>query len=173
MVKKTAGRGVGVTKALLRATAAEPRPESTDSTALLAEALEAVPVPEGVTVRGPGDAVPVLADSAMLHQVLTNLLRNAFEALGGNGTVTVDARADGGAAVISIADDGPGIEPSIQEILFEPFVTTRRGGREGVGLGLFLADRLVAAHGGRLTVDSKPGAGTTFTVVLPGSARDS
>ena len=72
----------------------------------------------------------------------------------------------------AVQNSGGGIDPSVAEILFEPFVTTRRGGREGVGLGLFLSERLVAAHGGRLTFESAPG-GTTFTIRVPGSARDS
>ena len=172
MIRKTAERGVGVTQALLRATSAEPKLADCDLAALFEEALLEVRPPEGVVVSRRFAPAPLRADAAMLRQVLTNLLRNAGEALGDNGELTLTIEPRGDDVVVTVADDGPGIDESIQEILFEPFVTTRRGGREGVGLGLFLADRLVAAHGGRLTCESSSESGTRFTIVVP-SARDS
>ena len=92
--------------------------------------------------------------------------------MGDRGLVKLTVSRDADDVALTVEDNGQGIEPSVKDILFEPFVTTRRGGREGVGLGLFLADRLVAAHGGRLEFESEPGQGTRFRVVLP-SARDS
>jgi signal transduction histidine kinase len=171
MIAKTARRGVGVTQSLLRATSAEPRPEECASARLFDDALEEVRPPVGVEIERAGEA-DFVADPAMLHQVLCNLIRNAVEAMKGDGVLRLGADTDAEGASLSITDSGGGIDASVAEILFEPFVTTRRGGREGVGLGLFLSERLVAAHGGRLTFESAPGR-TTFTIRLPVSARDS
>jgi signal transduction histidine kinase len=172
MIRKTADRGVGVTQALLRATSAEPHPEPCDVAALMEEALAEVRPHDGIeVVRDLSDAT-LRADAAMLRQVFSNLIRNAIEAMGESGRLELSAGADGGDVVVTIRDDGPGIESSVKAIVFEPFVTTRRGGREGVGLGLFLAERLVAAHAGNLSLESEPGEGTTFTIRIP-SARDS
>ena len=106
----------------------------------------------------------------MLRQVLANLVRNAVTAMGDAGKLELSVAEDESETRIVVADTGPGIDPSIREILFEPFVTTRRGGREGAGLGLFLAERLISAHGGSIAVESETGAGTRFTIRL---ARDS
>jgi signal transduction histidine kinase len=108
----------------------------------------------------------------MLRQVLTNLIRNAITALGESGRLELNVEEAAGEVRIVVADDGPGIDPAIREIVFEPFVTTRRGGREGTGLGLFLAERLVASHEGNIDLESEPGRGTRITIRLP-SARDS
>jgi len=90
----------------------------------------------------------------------------------GEGRLELRLAAEGGEVRLEVADTGPGIDAAVREILFEPFVTTRQGGREGAGLGLFLAERLVVAHGGRIGVSSTPGEGAHFTIHLP-SARDS
>jgi len=174
MIRKTAQRGVGVTQALLRATRAEPHFETCDTGRLFEEALAEVRPAERIEVIRPDEAVTLRADPAMLHQVLANLIRNACEAMGeSGGRLTLTVEEAEGEVHLRVADDGPGIEPSVRDILFEPFVTTRHGGREGVGLGLFLADRLVAAHGGRIEVDSDGQTGTWFTIRVPLSARDS
>jgi signal transduction histidine kinase len=173
MIRKTAGRGVGVTRALLRATRAEPEREPCDAAALFDEALAEVRPPKGVEVRRDIGAVRFDADGTMLRQVLVNLLHNAVDAMQGDGVLDLRVAAAGSDEVsFEVEDNGPGIDDAVREILFEPFVTTRQGGREGAGLGLFLAERLVAAHGGRIAVESEPGRGTRFTVWLP-SARDS
>jgi len=87
--------------------------------------------------------------------------------MGGEGRLRVATREEGHEAIMVVEDSGPGIAEAVREVLFEPFVTTRRGGREGAGLGLFLADRLVTAHGGRIDVTSEPGKGARFVVHLP------
>ncbi|MEE8107346.1 MAG: HAMP domain-containing sensor histidine kinase, partial [Planctomycetota bacterium] len=172
MIQKTATRGVGVTKAMLRATRAEPEWGTFEPEALFDEALAEVRPPAGIEVRRAIRKEPVAGDVAMVRQVLANLIRNAIEVMGDSGTLVLECRGESDGVVFVVGDDGPGIDPSVRDILFEPFVTTRAGGREGVGLGLFLSDRLVAAHGGRIDVESAPGTGTTFRVTLP-SARDS
>ena len=105
-----------------------------------------------------------------LRQVVSNLLRNAAQAaLEGGGHVRVECGWDeepaGRAATIRISDDGPGIPPDLLERIWEPFFTTK--GSEGMGLGLDICRRIVAAHGGTITVDSAPGRGAAFTVRLP------
>jgi signal transduction histidine kinase len=101
-----------------------------------------------------------------LNQVWTNLLHNAIQALGDQGTITVSTRADGSCAVVEVTDDGPGVPPEAQAHVFDPFFTTKEVGH-GTGLGLATARRIVVdRHGGSLTLDSRRGR-TTFRVRLP------
>ena len=108
-----------------------------------------------VTVRGPE-----------LNQVWTNLLDNAIDALGREGTLTLTSRRDGDCVEVDVADDGPGIPQDVVGRVFDPFFTTKGVG-EGTGLGLDTARRIVVdRHHGSLTVDSAPGQ-TVFRVRLP------
>jgi signal transduction histidine kinase len=101
-----------------------------------------------------------------LNQVWTNLLDNAIDALGHEGTITIETRRDGRCAVVDVSDDGPGIPDEIRERVFDSFFTTKDVGH-GTGLGLATARRIVVdRHDGSLTVDSRPGR-TTFHVRLP------
>jgi len=101
-----------------------------------------------------------------LNQVWTNLLDNAIDALGEQGTITITTRADGECAVVEIADDGPGIPEELAGRIFDPFFTTKDVGH-GTGLGLATARRIVVErHDGSLTLDSQPGR-TVFRVRLP------
>jgi len=167
MIRKTATRGVGMTKAMLRATKADPELAKCDAAALIDEVLAEVRPPDGIVIVRDVSPVAFDADAAMLRQVLANLVRNAVTAMGESGTLTLRVAAvDAERLEFVVGDTGAGIDSSIREIIFEPFVTTRRGGREGAGLGLFLAERLVAAHGGTIEVESGEGAGTQFTIRL-------
>jgi signal transduction histidine kinase len=101
-----------------------------------------------------------------LNQVWTNLLDNAIDALGADGTITVRTRRDGDCAVVEIADDGPGIPAAIQERVFDSFFTTKEVG-QGTGLGLAKARSIVVdRHDGSLSFESEPGR-TVFRVWLP------
>jgi signal transduction histidine kinase len=107
-----------------------------------------------------------------LNQVWTNLLDNAIDVLGGEGTstqqgtITISTRADGGCAVVEIADDGPGVPEEMAGRIFDPFFTTKDVG-QGTGLGLATARRIVVdRHDGSLTLDTQPGR-TAFRVRLP------
>ena len=101
-----------------------------------------------------------------LNQVWTNLLDNAIDALGEQGTITITTRSDGDCAVVDIADDGPGIADELAGRIFDPFFTTKDVGH-GTGLGLATARRIVAdRHDGSLTLESRPGR-TVFRVRLP------
>lgn len=123
---------------------------------------------DGVTVVREYDpalpALPVYA--AELNQVWTNLIDNAVAAMDGSGTLTVRTRRDDDAAVVEIADTGPGVPEDIRTRIFEPFFTTKAVG-EGTGLGLDISWRIVVKkHHGSLTVRSEPGD-TVFEVRIP------
>ncbi|HYD42559.1 MAG TPA: MEDS domain-containing protein [Anaeromyxobacter sp.] len=106
-------------------------------------------------------------DRVRLEQVLTNLLQNAARYAGG-GPVEVEVRALHGAAVVTVRDHGPGISPARRARLFEAFERIDRDDRRGgLGLGLWIAKRVVEAHGGRIELRDAPGGGCAFVVTLP------
>jgi signal transduction histidine kinase len=100
---------------------------------------------------------------------LLNLLLNAADACAGKGHVTVRARSRDGGVSVTVEDDGPGVEASVQERLFEPFVTTKDVGK-GTGLGLAVCRGLVEAVGGAITLDAGAARGARFVVDLPRAA---
>jgi signal transduction histidine kinase len=109
----------------------------------------------------------VRADAEQLRQVLMNLVQNALQATNDAGKVRLFTRKRRGAAdlvEIAVQDDGPGITPQVLKSLFVPFFTTKE---RGTGLGLAISQRMVEEMGGRIEVATQPGAGSTFTVVLP------
>ncbi len=109
-------------------------------------------------------------DRHRLMQVVTNLVSNAIRYSPDGGEVAVSVRRDGEAAVLAVRDHGIGIPPSLQRRVFDPFVRGREAsGRapRGLGLGLFITQEIVRRHGGRISVASELGRGSTFTVVLP------
>jgi signal transduction histidine kinase len=113
---------------------------------------------------------PLVADERKIKQVMLNLLSNAVKFTPEGGRVEVRAVPAGGAVEISVTDTGIGIAPENQELIFEEF--RQVGGdyahkREGTGLGLTLARKLVELHGGRLWVKSQVGQGSTFTFSVP------
>jgi len=114
-----------------------------------------------------GENLPlVYADAGRMEQVLVNLLVNAGDAMpekGGTITVTTDILGD--AVRVRVADTGCGIEAKDLDKIFEPFFSTK--GTRGNGLGLAIVWGIVEGHGGRLTVDSIVGQGTTFTLLMP------
>jgi PAS domain S-box-containing protein len=106
-----------------------------------------------------------------IHQVLLNLLLNACQAIEAMpadhpGRIRVSVRQAAEDLLLEVSDNGCGIPPNDLPCLFDPFFTTRDV-REGSGLGLWISHTIINAHGGRLEVDSQPGRGTTFRVVLP------
>ena len=133
---------------------------------LVREILKDLVVPQSVTlVQEMREMPPIEGDPEALKRVVQNLLSNAFEALSGEGMVTVRAHEQDGAAVLTVSDTGCGIpEPFLRESLFTPFRTTKRS---GWGIGLFQVKNLVEAHGGTIQVESRVGSGTTFTIRLP------
>src|SRR5690606_5284625 len=99
-----------------------------------------------------------------LGGALTNLMENAIQAVGEAGEVRVTAQIVADAIQFRVCDNGPGIPAERQGRLFEPFFTTRA---EGTGLGLAIARGVARGHGGDVTLESKPGNGSTFTLFLP------
>ena len=119
-----------------------------------------------VTLSGDGNHW-VLADPLLLEQAVGHLLQNAVDASAPSQGVTVRMGGDGDEVTISIVDQGPGMDSEfIRTRLFQPFASTKDG---GFGVGAFEARSLVAAMGGRLAVDSRPGKGSRFTIHLPES----
>ena len=109
--------------------------------------------------------LPLLAgDSGQLRQALLNLVLNALQAMPEGGQLTVTTRRAVDLAEVVINDTGPGIPAGDEARIFKTFVTSRP---DGTGLGLPISQRIVASHGGQITVASTPGAGATFTVALP------
>ena len=128
-------------------------------------------VSKGIHVeRNYAELPKILAYVDELNQVWTNLIHNAVQALGGEGTITIETRAEDGGVAVSVTDDGPGIPEDVMPSIFEPFFTTKPRG-EGTGLGLGIAKKIVAKHQGRVVCDSEPGQ-TRFTVWLPAPVRD-
>jgi signal transduction histidine kinase len=121
-----------------------------------------------------GGLPAVRGDADALRRVFQNLVGNAIKYGADGKWVGVDARAAGDGVEVSVSDRGIGIPPSEQAKIFEPFYRAPEvvhAQIQGAGLGLSLVSRIVAAHGGRISVKSAPGAGSTFAVVLP-AARD-
>jgi signal transduction histidine kinase len=107
-------------------------------------------------------------DSFRLERVLVNLLSNALKYAAGT-TIRIRLEGQPGIARLTIQDNGPGIAPEDREAIFRRFETANsdKGKRETLGLGLYIARRIVQAHGGELTVESELGKGATFIVILP------
>lgn len=103
-------------------------------------------------------------DKVKLEEVLLNLLKNAKEAISGKGSIRLSSGRKKDLLSIQIKDNGCGIPAERLESIFEPFKTYKQG---GTGLGLSLSRRIIEAHGGSISVTSKEGKGTAFTVKLP------
>ena len=109
--------------------------------------------------------VPKLSiDPALIEQVFINLLSNAAQASEDGQPISVTTRLDGRTVVVDVTDHGCGIPADKIETIFNPFFTTKQS---GVGLGLAIVSKIVVGHGGRMTVDSEQGKGSTFHVRLP------
>ncbi|MGH9942966.1 MAG: two-component system sensor histidine kinase NtrB, partial [Pyrinomonadaceae bacterium] len=112
------------------------------------------------------DLAPVSADASQLQQVFIILAENAIDAMPAGGTVRFGARNEGPRVVVEVGDTGVGIPPENIARIFEPFFTTKEVGR-GTGLGLAVCYGIVTEHGGRISVESAFGRGSTFTLSLP------
>ncbi len=127
--------------------------------------------PIEVALRPAKDLPPVVGDPDQLLQVLLNLSRNAFDAMPGGGTLTLETRRERDPArpgrflvEVRVADTGEGVPDSVRSNLFIPFFTTRK---KGTGLGLAVSQRIVQRHGGTIHADSQVGRGTTMSFALP------
>jgi signal transduction histidine kinase len=120
--------------------------------------------------RGCSPDLGVLADVEKLRQILINLLSNAIKFTEEGGAIAIECESDPHAVLLRVEDTGVGIAPDQLDKIFEPFVQVdRRLNRpmEGTGLGLAISRELARGMGGELTVESRPGQGSTFTLSLP------
>jgi signal transduction histidine kinase len=133
----------------------------------------------------PDELPSVRANAAELEQVFLNLFINALDAMPTGGTLSVAGRTDrasaelqprggsvtaGDIVILEVADTGSGLDASIRERVFEPFLTTK-GGR-GTGLGLSICQGLVRSHGGEIRIDNDPVRGARVTLLLPVHSAD-
>ena len=123
-----------------------------------------------VIFHTPIDTAPtIITDGDRVLQIVNNLLDNAFRWTPRGGTVQLGCNTSNGVAAITVSDTGRGISPAEREAVFHPFYSRR--GEGGTGLGLSIARELATALGGRLSVESEPGQGSTFTLSLPRKRR--
>ncbi len=118
----------------------------------------------GITSRLVEPLPPVMADPVRLTQALLNLLINAIQAVESKGRVEVSAALADGMVRVSVSDNGPGIPPEKLASIFDPYFTTKA---EGSGLGLWIAQQIVTAHGGSLEAQNGPAGGAVLTMRLP------
>ncbi|MEM1047506.1 MAG: ATP-binding protein [Pseudomonadota bacterium] len=172
---KRARNLVGQVLAFARRQPGDPRPlRAGELVREVARLMRAIVHPDiAIECKIEDEALAVLADPTRLHQVIMNLGSNAAEAIGPQtGRIVLEiARQEGDNAGrdsirLSVIDDGPGIADDIQKTIFDPFFTTKPVGK-GTGLGLSVVANLVAEMGGRISVESTPGGGARFDVVLP------
>jgi len=156
-----------ITRFLQFARPLELRPEVGDLTQALDRAV-AMAVREAPGIGIYSNYAPELApfpfDAELLERVFYNLVLNAAQATPAGGAVTVKTRAFDGFAEVAVIDRGSGIDPRHLDTIFNPFFTTKPS---GVGLGLAIVAKIVDEHGGKITVESEPGKGSIFRVLLP------
>ncbi len=151
-----------VTRFLDFARPLEPRRHPVDVTQIIDRAAQRAGVP--IIRNYSPDVPPLNIDAELMEQVFLNLLSNASQAGPPGAPITAVTRADDGIADISIVDRGCGIPPDKIDSIFNPFVTTKQN---GVGLGLAIVSKIVDGHGGKMAVESAPGKGSVFHVLLP------
>ncbi|MEO8333125.1 MAG: ATP-binding protein [Gallionella sp.] len=114
-----------------------------------------------------GEIPEITCSPSQVNQVFLNLVTNAAQAMpDGRGKIILTTRVEGEGVAVDVADDGSGIPPDVLKKIFDPFFTTKEIGK-GTGLGLSISYKIVQQHGGRISVDSKVGEGTKFTVWFP------
>ena len=130
----------------------------------LASALQASGAGPGIQAGIDIEDIEASLDEVLMRQAFTNLIQNALEAMPEGGTVSLESGKKNNDLVIVIRDTGAGVAPAMVKKIFLPFFTTKD---KGVGMGLALAHKVIASHGGRIEVESEEGKGTVFTVILP------
>ena len=142
------------------------RPVEANLNQLVVDALRSLAwVPDVNLIKDLHPLPNILVDPERLQNVVTNLLLNARDVVGKGGQVTVETSQSNGCAVLAVSDNGCGMSPLfLRDSLFRPFHTTKK---DGLGIGLFQSRIIVEAHKGKIQVESQPGKGTTFRVILP------
>jgi two-component system sensor histidine kinase PilS (NtrC family) len=134
------------------------------------EMLRADPLSAGIDVELSLSETSAYVDPDQIRQILLNLIRNAFAAVGRNGRVRISVEKSGLESRIRVWDSGGQIPQSDLGRIFDPFYTTQKG---GTGLGLSITHSIVRAHGGMIQVTSSPESGTVFLVTLPAAQEAS
>jgi signal transduction histidine kinase/CheY-like chemotaxis protein len=171
LVKETAERAAGLTRQLLafsRRQVLQPAVLDLGSVVAGMDTLLRRLLGEDIhlAIDTPSRLPPVRADRSQIEQVVMNLALNARDAMPRGGRLTLAAAAGPGHVRLTMTDTGQGMDEDTRSRVFEPFFTTK-GATHGTGLGLATVYGIVAQSGGRIGVDSVPGAGTTFTIELP------
>jgi len=147
-------------------------PRPVEAHRLVTEALETIEMAardKGITLKNETalEGISIACDRDRMLQVLGNLLSNAVKFCGPGDRITVRAQPRDDRVVIEVTDTGPGISPADLPHIFEPYWSAQHHARKGTGLGLYITKGLVDAHGGQITVESRPGAGATFRLTVP------
>ncbi len=164
----------------------EPERQVIQPNAVVDEALKlmrsTLPAPVAIETEFASDVPAIKVDPTQIHQLLINLGTNASHAMNGRGLIRVSLRAvqapgfgppelrPGLYAMLSVSDNGPGIDPHLMRRIFEPFYTTKPPG-QGTGLGLAVVHGIVKSYGGRVTVQNNPGHGAEFQIFLPAATE--
>ena len=122
---------------------------------------------KGIHIEKPrADISPrILMDAGKMEQALLNIVRNAMESIPGDGSISISVEDSGNSrATIIVQDTGVGIPQEELGRIFDPYYTTKE---KGVGIGLYMAHEIIAAHGGEILVQSSPGKGTILKILLP------
>ncbi len=150
----------------------EIRPREADLNSVVSAAIgDLAEACRATVVRNLQPLPKILLDPEHMQKVITNLLLNANDAIGNQGEILVETAQQNGWAVLSVTDNGCGISAEfLSHSLFRPFQTTKH---KGIGIGMFHSKMIVEAHRGKIEVQSEPGKGSTFRVLLPlkGEAR--
>lgn len=153
-------------------------PRAHDARVLLKDSLEVflpVAAAKGVSLETTAPPSPLggKLDAERILQVLANLISNAIKFTEQGGQVSLAVEQVEGALRFAVADTGRGVAPDHLNVIFERFWQVKKGDRGGLGLGLFISQQIVAAHGGRIWAQSEPGKGSTFFFTLPTTAASS
>jgi signal transduction histidine kinase len=140
--------------------------ESVNTSELLKETISNIRIPTNVklSINVTEDLQSLTVDPALMKRVFTNLITNAVQAMPDGGELKITTQKTADEVLISFQDTGVGISPENLPNIFQPFHTTKA---QGQGLGLAVCKRIIEAHGGKITVNSTIGKGSTFTVKLP------
>ncbi|MCW4049857.1 MAG: HAMP domain-containing histidine kinase [Candidatus Bathyarchaeota archaeon] len=130
-------------------------------------AVSEMPIPGNVTIKTALDNVgSITMDPGKLSLVFQKLINNSIEIMEEGGEITIEAYEDEDNIVVSVSDNGPGIDKEVQEVIYKPFETKLKRGN---GLGIPACKRIIESHGGTLSFETAEGEGTTFTFTLPKS----
>ncbi|MGC8935842.1 MAG: sensor histidine kinase, partial [Candidatus Methanomethylicaceae archaeon] len=142
----------------------KPDLRSVDLRTLIQESTQSVSIPKNIEVDIIDGTGEVELDPYLMKRVLVNIIENAVHAMPRGGRLTIETLKSDSEVCVTIRDTGMGMPKEVMDNLFKPFFTTKA---KGTGFGLFNVKRIVEAHGGKISVESEVGKGTTFTIRIP------